>query len=163
MKYLIILRHAQARSGSPDFERQLSHRGEQQTITITQTLKLQRYTPDQIICSDAVRTRQTAERVANGLDIPRTAIDKQAQLYNAPWETLLQSIAKADETATTLMIVAHNPGISMLASMLLLPNAATIFNGLGTAGLLTLEFKIDYWSLLSPHTGAPLLIQASCQ
>jgi len=69
--------------------------------------------PDYVLSSTATRCRETWEQVSKAFaeDVSRELVER---LYNAGPSALLDAIADIDE-AETLLALAHNPGISMLA------------------------------------------------
>jgi phosphohistidine phosphatase len=64
--------------------------------------------PELVICSAAVRTRQTADLISLGVDgdLPVDAYDS---LYGADSELVLQYVREIDEGVSSAMFVGHNP------------------------------------------------------
>jgi phosphohistidine phosphatase len=64
--------------------------------------------PDLAICSDAVRTRQTAELLieATGRPLP---LDSYRSLYGADTDLVLRYLREIDEGVTGALVVGHNP------------------------------------------------------
>lgn len=123
---LVLFRHAQAESQGADLKRSLSERGVAQARRQGEWLAAQaRVGP--VLVSPALRAQETA-RLA-GLDERQT----EASLYEAALEDLLDLVAEHDGPALTL--VAHNPGLSQLASWI---SGDSI--SLGTADIAVLEF-----------------------
>lgn len=76
--------------------------------------------PDRVLSSTALRCRETWAALSVGLGTgTRTAIDVTFEdaLYGASAERLLEVLASATD-ATTVLLVAHNPGVSQLAHAL---------------------------------------------
>ena len=71
--------------------------------------------PDLALVSPAVRARQTFEALVQTL--PDVRLQVAPALYQAPAQTLRDAADHAD--ADTLLVVAHNPGISVLAKTLI--------------------------------------------
>lgn len=67
-------------------------------------------TPQKILCSPAVRTTETYEQL--GMEKNPDFLDS---LYNASENQLLQIIAAQPEEVSSLMVIAHNPGLHQLA------------------------------------------------
>lgn len=110
---LVLMRHAPASmSGDSDMERCLSAEGEAVAAAQGRRLEAQVSSIEKVLVSPARRTRQTAE-----LALP-TAIPSELceAIYEASPGELLQVLEAHGEEQ--LMIVGHNPGISMLASYL---------------------------------------------
>jgi phosphohistidine phosphatase len=118
MRHLILLRHgkAVATAAAGDHARPLSKRGVAEAGAAGAAL-MQQVEPDFAIVSDAVRTRQTFERVAAriGHDIPHRI---EPRLYGAEPATILDIIAEAPAHASNLLVVGHNPGMGELARAL---------------------------------------------
>lgn len=118
MKRLYLLRHAEAESpgtGS-DRERSLARQGYHDAESLGRMMRLCRYVPDFTFCSGARRTRETCQIVREFL--PRHGLSYSDTLYNAPSDTLLDTLRAADDRHGALLLIAHNPGIYLLARAL---------------------------------------------
>lgn len=155
MKTLLLLRHAQAlpaESGG-DIERKLSPKGLSDALTLGQSLSLKNIQPDQIYCSTATRTRQTCEKVLEGLDASvHTEFTKI--IYTASVGDLFHLIQNTSNDISTLMIVGHNPTIYELAVKLSSQGAETVMNhlslGYPPASLSVIESAVQSWSDIDP-------------
>jgi phosphohistidine phosphatase len=80
--------------------------------------------------------------------------DFDSMLYNASSAELLQAIAEIDEAVDTLLVLAHNPGISMLALQLASADESSREAlQLGFSPATTARFNVEGpWSTLSPRT-----------
>ena len=123
---LILMRHASAgpagaASDSPDGgpggdgdrTRPLTRLGLLEARRVGQRLLEQGPAPDRVLCSTARRCRETWEEVARAFE-GEIAVDFDERLYNASDRVLLEAIAEVDD-ADILLVLAHNPGISLLA------------------------------------------------
>lgn len=150
MKTLLLLRHAQAlpaESGG-DIERKLSPKGLSDALALGQTIGKQGISPDQIYCSSAVRTRQTCEKLLEGLGAqPPTEYTKG--IYSAGVGDLLHIIQNTDEKIGTMMLIGHNPTIYELAVKMAGHGADTALNhlsmGYPPASLSVIEIDADNW------------------
>ncbi len=118
MRTLILLRHgeAEARAASGrDRDRALTAAGRADAALSGRAMAASGFTPDAVLVSPAVRTRQTweAARAAFADPPPETSCPV---LYDAPPTALVQ--AADDERADTVLLVAHNPGLPALADLL---------------------------------------------
>ena len=116
MKTLLLMRHAHAADRGPtDFDRPLSDRGEREADAAGDRLAAAGLFPQTILASAAVRTAETARRLA-----ARLFRDDPA---NAPPVRLLQELycgTPADHRAAlaacggsdSVLLVAHNPGVA---------------------------------------------------
>lgn len=113
MAILTLVRHAKSDwsdSSLIDHDRPLNGRGRQAAPMMAKRLCETGVAPDRIISSTAVRARQTAAAFAEvfGLEI-----EFDAELYASSAETLY--LKAGSSGVESLMIVAHDPGITHLA------------------------------------------------
>ena len=105
-----------------------------------------------MLCSSAVRARQTLEGVRKGLP-PQARVEIEAGLYGASSGSLLARLRRLGEETGSVMPVGHNPGIEDLAAVLAGggdPGAlATLEAKYPTGGLATLAFD-GTWEALDP-------------
>lgn len=144
---LIVLRHAKSGWGDPslpDHDRTLTERGHRDAAAIGAWLAAHGHVPDLILSSDAARTVQTIADVIGGI-----GQDVQTQLlpmlYNASADTIRRVIRK--QTAKTLLVCAHNPGIGHLASELISnPPSHSGFDDYPTAATAVISFDVASWA-----------------
>ncbi|MFT8674853.1 MAG: histidine phosphatase family protein [Acetobacter sp.] len=122
---LILLRHAQAESAplgdfsiEADLARPLTPVGEAAALRCGVWLRKQDLAPDAILCSTARRTRQTLHNVMQAFPGSAATPDFSVDLYEAEAQTLLERLRRTPPAVRTLLLVGHNPGISLLASRL---------------------------------------------
>lgn len=134
------MRHAHSgwpQPGEQDFDRTLDTRGVAEAEAVARMAVSSGYKPQLILCSAAMRCRQTADCfllvMGEGPEI-RFVED----LYNAPFETYIAAIEA--ETCHTLMMIGHNPSIEVLLESLIGSErtASTIPSGFPTAGFAAL-------------------------
>jgi len=114
---LLLVRHGKAEppDGLPDHERPLAPRGVRDAPEVGRWLSQQRWVPDRVLCSDAVRTRQTAQQVITGLAEAGAQVpdaEPLAELYQASTHQVLHLVAATPEEVTTLLVVGHEPTMS---------------------------------------------------
>ena len=145
---LHLLRHAKTNQISPtgkDFDRELLPRAFEQSAELKRYLQDHPIAPKHILCSSAVRTRQTLDQIkAFFADVPVTFLD---ELYLASAGELLKIINEL-QSPEDILLIGHNEGISELASEL---SAAFIL--LKTCGLVSLEFPFESSAMVSKETG----------
>jgi phosphohistidine phosphatase len=131
---LVILRHAKAASpeGVADIDRPLTDRGHADAGAAGAWIVHSGVVPDLVLCSPAIRTRQTWHGVALGLPTA-PEVRYERPIYAASARTLLATVQAADPRAMTVLLIGHNPGLSELSATLD-PDAADE-DGLRTAGL----------------------------
>ena len=140
-RQLLILRHGEAASGALDFERELTDKGINDARFAGQWLAKRDLLPDKVLSSPAVRTRQTLQSVIDGMgQAPAPASQFPQQLYNADSQALSELLRQQPANCQRLLLIGHNPGLSVIASTLTGQTLA-----LSPASLLLLEFDLD-WS-----------------
>ena len=124
MHRLHLLRHAKS-SWDDDIEdsrRPLSKRGRQGTRLIGETLPKAIGALDLVLCSTALRARETAE-LALAEYTPAPRIRYEDGLYLATPAMLLRRLGKLDEACGAVMVIGHNPGLHELAVALAAPGS----------------------------------------
>lgn len=120
---LVLVRHAKAAhpENVADLERPLDPRGHADAGAAGAWLAAQRLLPDVVLCSPARRARQTwhSLAVALGEEATHTTVGYSPVVYRASsGEELLDLLRTAAPEAAALMLVGHNPTLSMLSSLL---------------------------------------------
>jgi phosphohistidine phosphatase len=116
MKHLILMRHATTAPSSPagDAERPLTAEGHAEAERVGRWLSDRGHTPDSVLCSTALRVRETWAGVEKGLGMsPPLRFDRA--LYLATAEDLMLEASELDDGAGTAMLIAHNPAVTHLA------------------------------------------------
>jgi phosphohistidine phosphatase len=75
-----------------------------------------------VLCSTALRTRETAELVLAGFAAPPRVLYEDG-LYLAGRAVLLRRLRGLDESAGAVMVIGHNPGLHELALALASPDS----------------------------------------
>ena len=116
-KVLILFRHAKAEQGSgkPDRDRELTGRGRRDAAAAGQWLHDNGFGPELVLCSPAVRTRQTWEAAANG-GACGEQVDYDSRLYSGGADGVLQAVRESGGDAQVVLVVGHNPTMATLAS-----------------------------------------------
>jgi phosphohistidine phosphatase len=115
---LILMRHGEARdttSGNSDIERALTPKGEEQARAQGQALVQKNIKPDIILCSSALRTRQTADILVQAWQGAEPPIEHRTDMYQATPAEILRMIRVQDSAKSTVMVIGHNPTIHQLA------------------------------------------------
>jgi len=119
---LVLVRHAKSewsvvrqahRPPVPDHDRPLDDRGLRDAPRMARALAETGFRPEVIRSSTALRARTTAEAFGAEFDV---AVDLDPELYGAPGRTLLAKAAAS--AARSVIVVAHDPGMSALAERL---------------------------------------------
>jgi phosphohistidine phosphatase len=115
----VILRHAKAANpeGALDRDRPLTQRGHADAAAAGTWLSDGGLSPDLVLCSPSRRTKETWHGVALGLSsAPRVRYDEA--IYSGSVRSLLAVVRAADDGASTVLLVGHNPGVSELSALL---------------------------------------------
>lgn len=154
-KRLILTRHAKSSWEDPtmsDHDRPLNERGKAAAADLGEWLASRGYVPEEVLCSDALRTRKTWSGIAPAL--PGTPIlTLKPALYHAGADVMLAVLKHA--SADTVMMIGHNPGIAEFAERLVAqPPASPEFHRFPTGATLVASFEIDDWRDLGYGMGA---------
>lgn len=133
MHQLHLLRHTKSswNDDADDHARPLNKRGREAARLIGATLPRAVGALELVLCSSALRTRETAELVLAGF-IPRPPVLYEDELYLASPATLMRRLCELDESVGSVLLVGHNPGLHELAIALAAPGSAgfsTLANG----------------------------------
>ncbi|MFN3878881.1 MAG: SixA phosphatase family protein [Brevundimonas sp.] len=163
MHRLILMRHAQAETSAPsgggDEARPLSAAGRAEAVLMGRALAERGLKPDLALVSGAVRTRQTWEQMHDAFG--DVEVRDEAALYNAPSDMIRRFVENSEDEAGCLLILAHNPGVHVLAAEYLIESAASpavvdkLSGGFptGAAALFTVDVagRCTYEGFLTPR------------
>jgi phosphohistidine phosphatase len=154
MRRLILFRHAKAEphgAKDDDIERELTEEGREAARGMGAWLDSNGIVPDLVICSTAVRTRQTWQEAKEAFD-PQPPVIFTDVIYEATPELLFEIVHHADGEVRTLMLIGHNPGMESLTGMLAEsaePDVAERFEKkFPTAAIAVLDFEDLPWAAL---------------
>jgi phosphohistidine phosphatase len=144
-KTVYIIRHAKSRyafPGESDFSRPLNETGLQEVEKMSDRLFAIKDKIDKIFCSSALRTRQTANGLCSAWGIAHDKIQFEDGLYHATEEALSQFISSINKTLNTVLIFAHNPGVTNFVNEI---SADFKIDDVPTCGAIGIEMKSDSW------------------
>lgn len=155
MKKLYLLRHGEAPSlsGQQDFERALSKKGEQECLYLNKYFT-NHEVPKLIWCSNSIRTRQTADIALRNL-VNKTTFIIKSEIYNASVNNLLSMVEEIDDEINSLMVIGHNPSITLITEILNPVNKSIFpqaFDYQITAKLVVLNIDTNNWFCLTSST-----------
>lgn len=143
MKTLYLLRHAKSSWDEQliaDHDRPLAPRGRKDARAMCRHLQTLETSPQLVLCSSAVRTRQTLDLVAPAIPDAEFAIEDD--LYAASASGLLSRLQEVDDATGSVLVIAHNPGLEELVVRLSGDGAPIRAVGkFPTCALATLEFE----------------------
>lgn len=154
---LVLLRHAKSDypGGVLDHDRPLSARGRREGALAGDRILALPAPVDEVLCSTALRTRQTLERT--GIEAPTRF---SSAIYEASPDDILAEVQQTEDTVLTLLVIGHAPGIPSLALDLAGPGSdEVVMQDIGarfpTSALAVLEIP-GSWSDLAHHTAVLL-------
>lgn len=159
MKRLCLMRHAKSDWSDPandDFSRPLNARGTKAAAFMAEYIAASPYRPDAVLCSTAARATETCAPLceALGRDVPVAYRD---ELYHAMPDVMLTEIRRTPRDIETLLVVAHNPGLVLLAMALAEDpdeeTALRVAHGVPTGGFIVFEFDVDDWADVDENAG----------
>ncbi|MEU5388875.1 MULTISPECIES: SixA phosphatase family protein [Kitasatospora] len=150
---LIVLRHAKADwPDVPDELRPLAERGRADAVAAGRWLAEHGLVPDRVLCSTAVRTRQTWELAEPELGgAPELVLEPRA--YRAEAGELVELLRELPPVVRTVMLVGHRPEVQGLVLELAGEGAGEALERVrekfSTAGVAVLEVPGE-WGQLVP-------------
>lgn len=119
MHRLHLLRHAKSAidASLDDRDRPLTRRGREAARRVGETLPAALGDIDLVLCSAALRTRETAALVLAGFTV-RPPVAFEDALYLAGATALRRRLRRLDEGAAAVLVIGHNPGLHELAVLL---------------------------------------------
>lgn len=155
---LILTRHAKSSWDDPQMEdhaRPLNKRGIRAALELGHWLHTRGYEPDEVLCSTALRSRETWTTAAAAPLEVTPEVKNLDRLYHASPDVMLAVLRHA--TGDCVMMVGHNPGIGEFAQRLVsrAPSRPE-FHKYPTAATLVVDFEIADWSEAKAGAGSVL-------
>lgn len=150
MKTLYLLRHAKSNWKEPglqDFDRPLNERGREAAPLVGRLIRKRKLRVDLLLSSPAARARQTADLVKESAGLSADLLNDE-RIYEADAVALLEVVTQAAESADTLMLVGHNPGMEELLTLLTGEE-----QHMPTAALACVALDVDQWGKARAGTG----------
>jgi phosphohistidine phosphatase len=151
-KLLVLVRHAKSSWADPDLadhDRPLNGRGRRAATVVGHHLRDTGRVPDLVLCSSAIRARQTLERF--GLP-SATDVSIEDPLYGADASELLTRLQAVPAAVGSVLVLGHNPGVEDLVG-LLVDDRHTVPERFPTAAVAELRLPIGTWEELMPQIG----------
>lgn len=112
VRRLVVMRHAKSSWGSDapsDHARPLNKRGRQDAPRIAARLVELGWAPQHVLSSDALRTRETFERMLPHFSNEPT-VEFLSELYHSGPNDVANLLPQVPQTVTQAMVLGHNPG-----------------------------------------------------
>jgi phosphohistidine phosphatase len=154
LRHLWLLRHAKSSWDDPgldDHDRPLSPRGERAAAAMASHLSASGVQPRLVLCSSALRARQTLGLVLASLgNRGALAIEIDPELYTFDAGVLLERLRSVPDSVTSLLLVGHNPAVQELALLVAAHGALRdrVAAKLPTGAVVTIALADDPWSTL---------------
>lgn len=150
-KTLYIARHAKSSwddMSLTDSERPLNKRGKRDAPFMADRLKEKGIKPELILSSPAKRAKKTAKHYHEALG---GELKYDERIYEASLMSLIHLVQEAFEVVDNVMIVGHNPGLTVLNDRF---SNKSIYN-IPTAAIVCIEFKGE----ITTHKGQQLFYE----
>jgi phosphohistidine phosphatase len=157
MRRLWLLRHAKSSwddPAMPDQDRPLSDRGRRAAAALAEHCRDADVRPDLVLCSSAVRARETLAGVLPGLGTALRVSIEDA-LYTFEARDVLERLRSLPDDAGAVLLIGHNPAIGTLAGRLAAAGDALerLTTKYPTAALATLDLDVEAWSEVAAGCG----------
>lgn len=145
---LVLLRHAKSAwpQDTPDVERSLAPRGRRDAPAVGRWLRRNLSVIDLVVCSPAVRARQTWTLASAQLDtVPPAQEDRR--IYGASVDDLLDVTRELPAEASTALFVGHNPGLEDFLELM-----SGAVHQLKTSAIVVMDAEAETsdWALAGP-------------
>ena len=155
MKTLHLLRHAKSSwkdQALNDHERPLNKRGRKTAKLLGAYLRQAKIRPDLVVCSSAVRARETLAPISKKIKLPKVVLEKG--IYEVPEQKLWKRIRALPENAESVLLIGHNPALHELALALadagLRAHSPSLEAKFPTGAIATFHFE-GAWKELRPN------------
>ncbi len=159
MLRLTLMRHANAgwgEEGLSDFDRSLDTRGRNDAPDMGAYMVKKNITPDLILCSAALRTRETFELLNTTAEF-EGEVRFLEELYLIGETQLTKLLRNISSDFKHIFVLAHNPGIhDMVVSLASPPSIGKLSRlvyDFPTSSMVAFVFDISSWTELKPGTG----------
>lgn len=153
MKTIYFNRHAKSdwsNEGLKDFDRPLNERGLRDAPAMGRRLKTRGEDIELFVSSPANRAINTARLMAGEYGYPRENILEVDRLYLPSVKDFLNAISDIDESRESIILFAHNPGITDVVEYL----SNESLGNIPTCGIAKIEFaSANSWSEISGGAG----------
>ena len=151
MKTLYLVRHAKSsweNRNVSDFDRTLNDRGKRDAPFMAKLLKEKNIKVDMLLSSPAVRALTTAKIFAEEFSFPEDKIVTDKNIYEADRSDLLEILMDTPDSADSLVLFGHNPGITYLSNYL----CDFETDNIPTCGVICMHLDYDSWKYLGNKT-----------
>ncbi len=160
MKTLILLRHAKSSWDDPverDFDRPLNRKGHRAAAVVGRRLHDLGMHFDRVVASPALRVKETIDSLEEGYG-EALELHFDRRVYLASAAALLEVIHSAPDSADSLLLIGHNPGLEDLV-FLLVPDRENdlerdkVEEKYPTAAVAEINLDVSSWSAVAAGCG----------
>ncbi len=160
MKRLYLLRHSKAGHAGKkildDQDRPVTDKGIELCIHIAEQIKKIDPFPQLILCSPALRAKQTSDLLLRQME-KKVRVQMESGLYLAEPEDLFEILRETDDAISSLMVIGHNPGLQEFAILLSGKGNKKKFrqmrNNFPPPSMATLDIHINEWAEMEERCG----------
>lgn len=148
MKRLYLVRHAKSSWKNPnltDYDRPLNKRGKRDAPFMAKLAAEKKIIPNVLYISSANRAQLTAYHFIETLHLKVHQCKFSHDIYDSTPHKLLDIIRQTDENNRFVMLIGHNPEITILANQL----SDQYIENMPTCGILGIEFGEVTWKNIS--------------
>lgn len=152
-KTLILMRHSKSEDGlgKPDHDRELTDRGRRDARAAGTWLRDEGLLPDLVICSTAVRTRQTWDAAVKG-GAQTEFLEYRKSVYQGGPTAMVETVREDAGDMATVLVIGHNPTMAEVASRLTEGQGSTVAHeelgkGFATSGIAVLQYSGEWTDL----------------
>lgn len=152
-KVLVLMRHAKAETGlgKSDHDRELTARGRRDAGAAAEWLRGEGIVPDLVVCSTAMRTRQTWEAARTG-GVNAPYVEYRSCVYQGGPADVVEALREDAGEMGTVLVVGHNPTMAQLTSLLSDGDGSrqahdALGDGFSTSGVAVLRYQGSWENL----------------
>lgn len=156
MRNLYLVRHSKSswkNLSLNDFDRPLNKRGKKDALLMGDYLTMKKVDIGLIISSPAKRTLETLNLLAEKISF-NERVQFEQLLYEANLKKIFSVIRNIDEQIQNVMLIGHNPALTILANYLLKEN----IDNIPTSGIVAIKFALT-WKDISENCGTLLFFE----
>ncbi|MEI6062815.1 MAG: histidine phosphatase family protein [Bacteroidota bacterium] len=145
MKTVYIVRHGKAvpaHANVADADRLLTDTGVARTLRVAEYIAESKPIIDHIIASPAERAHTTALIIADKLGIPAIKVVTDEKIFTGDDSDYLDLVRGLDDSINSVMIVGHNPVITIMANHFANPK----LESLPTTGVVSVHLDTEKWA-----------------
>jgi phosphohistidine phosphatase len=142
---LYLIRHAKSSWDNPalrDFQRPLNERGLETAPQMAALMKKEGIIPDLLVSSPAKRALDTARFFAAQYGVSDEAIVQEKDIYEASPIDLMRVISHLPDSAPTIFLFGHNPGLTDLVNQF----TDDFIDNIPTCGIVRIVADTAHWN-----------------